>query len=509
MPVRASTQPSRGGRAATPAVALGVWSLAACSVSSPPDSEPRAEDGGRPITRDARSFDGGSAGDGGGDSSVDAGPARADAGVDERRNVVLILLDDYGVDAAPFYPDEARIETTPAPPPMPNLTQLAEQGVIFETAWSYPTCAPTRATIFTGRFGFRTGIGSRQRDASYPDLPLEEFGLPEAVIAATDDSYALTNIGKFHLNNEGDDLAPNRHGWPDYRGSVFGRVPDYFSRRKVINGRVTQSTEYVTTDQINDAVAFIERADSEQKPFFLWLGLNGPHTPFHLPPAHLHSYGDLPDIRDDPPEELWRPYFEAMCESVDTELGRLFARIDFRTTTVIVMGDNGTQDIAIASPHEPLHAKGTVYETGVRVPLLIAGRGVTARGQMVTRFVHSVDLYPTILELLGVDVGEVLPEGTVLDGISYVRYLTDPDAPPIRERLYAEKFQQTWETRVERALRDERYKLLTRFSGQDEFFDLERDPLETRNLLDERMTEAQSEAHRRLRAEMEALLGTR
>ena len=81
------------------------------------------------------------------------------------RNILLIIADDLGVDASSFYPASPRLQTTPPAPPTPNLTALARQGVLFRNFWATPSCSPTRATIFTGRYGFRTGVGKPNRRA--------------------------------------------------------------------------------------------------------------------------------------------------------------------------------------------------------------------------------------------------------------------------------------------------------------------------------------------------------
>ena len=75
------------------------------------------------------------------------------------RNILLLIADDFGIDSAEFYPTTIRRVTTPSAPPMPNLKRLARSGVLFRTAWANPICAPSRATIFTGRYSFRTGVG--------------------------------------------------------------------------------------------------------------------------------------------------------------------------------------------------------------------------------------------------------------------------------------------------------------------------------------------------------------
>jgi arylsulfatase A-like enzyme len=123
--------------------------------------------------------------------------------------------------AARFYPLNAgRRTTSPPAPPTPNLTRLAQNGVLFRRAWATPWCSPSRAEILTGRYPFRTGIGdpiSKNPATASGELRLDEFTLPEAFQKAKPDQYLLAHVGKWHLSRRGAD-DPNRHGWPYFAG---------------------------------------------------------------------------------------------------------------------------------------------------------------------------------------------------------------------------------------------------------------------------------------------------
>ena len=126
------------------------------------------------------------------------GPAQA-AG----RNILLIVADDVGLEATTLYPSPPRIQTSPPAVPVPRLKALAKQGVLFTNAWAMPSCSPTRATIFTGRHGFRTGVGTALPlvpDPTVPVLPASETGLPRIFAASP---YLLAHIGKWHLSHGG------------------------------------------------------------------------------------------------------------------------------------------------------------------------------------------------------------------------------------------------------------------------------------------------------------------
>ena len=429
------------------------------------------------------------------------------------RNVLLILADDYGVDATTYYPSSDRRTTNPPAPATPNLAALARNGILFRNAWAEPSCSPTRATIFTGRYAFRTGIGKpvpQDLAAPPPVLSTGEFSLPEA-FAASGKNYYLAHIGKWHLSRGIDD--PRVHGWPRFSGPHpnLAHLPDYYAWPKVVNGVQTAWHTYATTDQVNDALAAISAAKTASQPYFIWLALSAPHSPYQKPPNNLHTRDGLP-IDDTPSKALRRSYYEAMIEAMDTEIGRLLAQVDRTTTTVIFLGDNGTPNEVTASPYDPDHAKLRVYEQGVRVPMIVAGAGVRNANRAVAQLVNSVDLYPTILQLAEIDPATVLA-GRRIDGVSFLRYINNSGTAAIRPCELAETFDPLWKETTEYAIRDPRSKLLARVAGLRwpvrEFFDLQKDPYEKNNLLNRTLTSAQKSKLNNLNTQLDRLIATR
>jgi arylsulfatase A-like enzyme len=396
------------------------------------------------------------------------------------RNILVLIADDLGVDASSFYPEAARRPTTPPAPPAPNLQRLADAGILFRNAWANPLCVPSRATIFTGRYGFRTGVGSNLARPEYQALTAAEFITPEAFLARPALGYRLAHIGKWHVSPGSDD--PNRFGWPYFAGGEPRRaeVPDYFDWVKYINGEAKPSTTYATTDSVNEAVAVIRKAKKAGKPYYIEIAFNAPHSPFHKPPNALHSRDGLPEYI---PGADRRPYFEAMIEALDTEIGRLLRSVDLAATTVIFVGDNGGTAATVAPPYDPKRSKATVYENGIRVPLLLAGAGVRRPGRMVDGLVNTVDILPTVLELAGIPLRAVLPAGRKIDGVSMVPYMRTPGLASRRAFIYAERFNANFNEGFQRAIRNAEFKLITRPRGSREFYNLRLDPLETDNLL--------------------------
>ena len=346
-------------------------------------------------------------------------------------NIVLIIADDLGTEMLRPYGIGKDLARTP------NLDALAARSVLFRNAWSSPVCSPTRACIQTGRFGLRTGIGITVKERiNFNGLSASEIILPEMLDTGTNRAYSHALFGKWHLNHatkadlSGAPIGPDVvriQGYGHHEGVIHNIVaPDsYFDWPKVSNGVAGRSTTYATTDTVNDFLAW---HSSVTGPFFAVVAFNAPHSPLHVPPPMLHNE-DLTfagTIKMDP-----RPYYKAMVEAMDTELGRLLSKLSSTSpnTTIIFMGDNGTPEKIISKdPFKILasdHSKGSTYEGGVNVPLYISGSQVMAPGTDCFAPVHAVDIFATVAELAGVDLKDqaVYPANRTLDSRSLVPFL--------------------------------------------------------------------------------------
>ncbi len=349
-------------------------------------------------------------------------------------NVLVIVADDLGVDMIPSYGVGSDL------PNVPTIEGMVNDGVRFTNAWSNPTCSPTRATIQTGRYAFRTGIGSIiDLDQSFGQtvdaLALDEVTLPEMLDAGTSGRYAHAAIGKWHLGTTGvgGPLAPNMAGYGHYAGALtnLGGGGDYYNWERVENGDAALSTVYVTTQNVDDALAFIH---SVPEPWFCYLAFTAPHSPFHEPPAELHGV-DLSGDDD-------RSKYKAMVEALDSEMGRLFAGISgavLDRTNVLFLGDNGTPGTVMAAGADPTKAKGTVYDGGVHVPLIVTGPAVERTGKVSEALVNTTDIFATIAELAGVDLAATFPT-LVHDSVSFAPQLANSAAPSTRTVLLTEQF---------------------------------------------------------------------
>jgi arylsulfatase B len=384
-------------------------------------------------------------------------------------NILLIVADDLGVDNVSVYAEGSDL------PPTPNIDALAQAGVLFRNCWANPVCSATRATIITGRYGSRTGVTHVVPPA--PDLPLAELTIPEALELNSHLGYTHAAIGKWHLGAAvNGELSPNLQGFSHYAGALPGSLPDYYAWPKTTDGVTTQSLNYATTETVDDALAWISQ---QAQPWFLYLAFNAPHVPFDAPPPDLHSQALPPESWLEKP----RPYYKALVEALDTELGRLLAGLGpqvLQQTTVLFVSDNGTPYFATVRPFVPEHAKATLYEGGLRVPLIISGPGVVAPGRECHALVNTTDLFATVLELAGVDLPSGLPAGLQLDSVSVTPYLADALQPPLRFLVFAEMIA-PYQLSIGKngvAYRDARYKLISFEDGTVELYNLLTDPLE-------------------------------
>ena len=378
----------------------------------------------------------------------------------EAPNILMVIADDFGLDAFAAYDPGIEVAATPV------LSDLAAEGLLFDQFWSNPSCSPTRAALITGRYGVHTGVllvGDVLDDSELTIQDHLEQNLPGY--------YANAVIGKWHLGQLNDRNHPAQMGVQYFAGDLNGRVNDYTNWTLTENGQQTTSTEYATSKFIDLSIDWVGQ---QTQPWFLWLAMNAPHEPFHLPPAHLHSRnlsGTPEDIAANP-----LPYYLAMIEAMDTEIGRLLDSMDSATrenTLIIFLGDNGTQRSVIQAPYTRAQGKGSLFQGGINTPLFVAGAGVDRHGQREDALVGATDLFASIAKIAGVS------NQVQNDSISFASLLTaagDVD----RDYLYSDKRDdelQSW------AIRNQRYKLIADQQGRQEIYDLQLDPWETTDMV--------------------------
>jgi arylsulfatase A-like enzyme len=367
-----------------------------------------------------------------------------------RPNLLVIVLDDTGVEKLSVY-------SPPVPtPPTPVLTQIAQSGVRFTNAYSDPLCSPTRATVMTGRYGFRTGFGT---NGNY-SLPSSEVSLAELLkngFPGQPNLYRCGAFGKWHLTTPGDFTHAVSQGFDQFAGPMEN-VNNHFDwdlvRADAMGFTITtvgsptgpfDESTFTASVVRQEALAWI---NAQAQPFCAYIGFNPPHAPFQVPPlttvsdatqAQITGLGYAPgDNLDRTPDDQLA--YDWLVEAVDTEIGRLINGIAPATranTTILIVGDNGTpQPVIQVPPYQTQHAKGTVYQQGTLVPLVAAGRLVNAGGLTSTGLVNTVDVWLTIAALADAQ----LPSGVMIDGVSFGHLLRDPALASARAAAFVQRY---------------------------------------------------------------------
>ena len=385
----------------------------------------------------------------------------------DRPNVLVIITDDQGYGDLSAH-GNPHLKT-------PNIDRLAAQSVRFSQFIVSPVCTPTRASLMTGRYHFRTGAIDTYlgRALMHPD----EVTLAETLGNA---GYRTALFGKWHLGDNYP-LRPQDQGFEEvlmHRGGGMVQPADppgstYFDPILQHNGRQEQRKGYCTDVFADAAMNYLDaRAAARQQPFFVYLAFNAPHTPLQVDEAAVKPF------RDKGLEETTARIY-AMVQNIDHNVGRVLAKLDelklADNTIVLYMHDNGPQQKRFNADLRGL--KGSVYEGGIRSPLFIR---YPARFKPATvgRLVTHIDVMPTLLDLCSIPVGT---EGR-FDGISFARLLADPAAQFPDRTLFIQ-----WHrgdqprARYNAAARNERWKLV----NGEELYDLSKDPGESLNVADQ------------------------
>tara|TARA_B110000967_G_scaffold42781_1_gene42801 strand:- start:3196 stop:4515 length:1320 start_codon:yes stop_codon:yes gene_type:complete len=376
-------------------------------------------------------------------------------------NILLIIADDMGLDATPGY------SVGTSKPTMPNLQNLMDSGIRFNNVWSNPVCTPTRATILTGKYGFRTNVINVGDVLSTSETSIHK------VLNTNASEYSHAVIGKWHLST--DPTHPTTMGIDYFAGLLSGGVQSYTNWNLNENGVTTTSTAYTTTKFTDLAIDWVS---AQSQPWFLWLAYNAPHTPFHLPPTNLHSQGNLP-TDDASIEANPLPYYHAMIEAMDSEVGRLLNSMtqEERDNTLIVfVGDNGTPS-EVVQVYSSNRAKGSIYQGGVNVPMVISGKNVTRINETEDALISTTDLFATIADVAGAGSSDTG------DSHSFVGLLSSGNAIG-RDFVYTEKYNaQTQGT--DYTIRNATHKYIYFNSGAEALYNLDENPFESPNLLNE------------------------
>jgi arylsulfatase A-like enzyme len=309
----------------------------------------------------------------------------------KKPNVIIILADDLGWADVGW--QGGKIKT-------PNLDRLAKEGVILDQFYTQPQCTPTRTALLTGRYPLRYGMHYGVV------LPYSTWGLPKEALTLPEllrrEGYRTGMVGKWHQGHHTPEMLPEcrfDHFFGCYKGSL-----DYFAHRFPNgsddlhrNGQTVREEGYATFLFARESARFIETAPQD-RPFFLYLAFNAPHTPLQAPPASVEKYKDLGAT----PRATYAGMIDAMDEAVGTVLDALEKSGRRDQTLILFASDNGGESVGKISDNGPLRReKGTSYEGGIRVPAFANWPGHIQAGRRTSQLMHAVDILPTVLEIAG------------------------------------------------------------------------------------------------------------
>jgi arylsulfatase A-like enzyme len=415
----------------------------------------------------------------------------------ERPNIVVILADDLGAADLGCY--GADLHETP------RLDGFAKESVLFRQAYaSAPVCSPTRAALMTGKHPARVGItiwaegsieGPKNRKLfqgeSKHDLPFAEVTLAERL---HDAGYATALVGKWHLGDG--DHAPETQGFDVSIGGTRWGAPTSFFWPYRGSGRFGQEFRYVPglplgkpgdflTDKLTDAaIAFIDSAGKQ--PFCLYLAHHAPHTPIEAPKELVDHF----QARLKPEMKHQNAGYAAMVKNLDENVGRVLDHLKTRglldNTIVVFTSDNGgyigvDRKSAFSTPctnNYPLRSgKGSLYEGGTRVPLIVRWPGAAASER--TQPVHTCDLFFTLLAATGLQPAVDLPA----DGLDLSPLLKNSQSKISRNTLYWHYPHYYETTTPVSSIRSGDWKLLEYYEDdRRELFNLHDDPIESQDL---------------------------
>lgn len=422
---------------------------------------------------------------------------------DRPPNIVFILVDDLGWTDIGCY-GSSFYDT-------PNADRLAASGVRFTNAYAAcPVCSPTRASIMTGKYPARMNttdfFGAPQPDewkretpmlpAPYVErLPLEETTLAELL---KQKDYATFFAGKWHLGPEG--FWPKDQGFDVNEGGITRGEPyggkKYFSPYG--NDRLEDGPdgEHLPDRLARETVKFMEA--HRDKPFLAYLSFYSVHTP-------LISRDDLKEKYEErratlPEQEIWgqegerkvrlvqeHAVYGGMVEAMDLAVGTVLDGLERlgldENTVVFFTSDNGGLSTSEGHPTSnlPLRAgKGWLYEGGIREPLIVRWPGVTKPGSVTDQTMSSIDYYPTIATMVGLETDN-------LDGVDLTTFLEDGTPVPERPLFWHYPHYGNQGGSPGAAIRLGNWKLIQFFFDQRvELYDLESDVGELTNLADEK-----------------------
>jgi len=407
----------------------------------------------------------------------------------------------------------------------PNIDALAAAGMSFDNAYSCgPNCAPTRAALMSGQYAPRTGVytvNSPNRGQSkfrkLEGAPNTKTLSPQIVTLAEtlkNAGYATGHFGKWHLGDDSSGRGPASQGFVlnvggTAKGSVSGGSNGHFAKSdgsfNLPNMPANQKPNQFMADRLTDeALAFMDK--NKAGPFFVYVTHFSVHTPTQAPAADKNAFNNVKKGVHHKNQT-----YAGMLKNLDDNIGRIMSYLQatgdpqrpgkklISNTVVVFYSDNGGvggyadagQPGAKEITHQyPLKSgKGSLYEGGIRVPLIVRWDGVVAPKSVTSVPVSSVDLYPTLARIAGAS----LPN-QILDGESFEPILTGKAKALKRDALFwhfpaylqSSSSNGTWRTTPVSVIRKGRWKLHFYYETRHyELYDVDNDLRENRDLAEQ------------------------
>lgn len=320
---------------------------------------------------------------------------------DDRPNVIIIITDDQGFATVGLHGDP-HVRT-------PNMDRLANEGAECVRFYGNPLCSPTRASLMTGRYAYRTGILHTSRGGAL--MSADEVTAAELFSRA---GYRTGIYGKWHLGDNYP-MRPIDCGFQEavwHKSGGIGQTPDkpnsYFDPLLYRQNEPFQAKGYCTDVFFDEALSFIDR--NWQQPFFIYLATNAPHDPLEVEDRYTAPYK-----QKGLSEEVARVY--GMVENIDDNIGRLLTHLDSlgldNETIIFFLSDHGPAPGRFNAGFRS--HKGNVYEGGIRVPFFIRWPQHIEAGVKIDQIAAHIDILPTLLDLCQIEItGQLKLDGTSL-----------------------------------------------------------------------------------------------
>jgi len=329
-----------------------------------------------------------------------------------RPNVILIMTDDQGYGDITSH-GNLTLKT-------PNIDKIAQEGARLDNFHVSPVCAPTRASLLTGRYHIRTGVVHVKGNLDV--LRSDELTIAELF---KQHGYKTGYFGKWH-NGYHYPNHPNGQGFDEFFGFLGGHFPNYFNPTLDHNSNEIKTTGFITDIFTDKAIDWIK--ENKNAPFFCYIPYNAPHTPCQVEDNYFDKYAAMGF--DDKTASIY-----GMVENLDDNIGKIhevLSELDLEENTIIVfLTDNGPNTAERFNAGMKGH-KTHVDEGGVRVPLFIKWKNKIPAGLMSTQLSAHIDILPTLADLCNIP----LPEYLELDGANLSKYLLNDQQAHFDRTIY-------------------------------------------------------------------------